>query len=239
MLSEMRNAVAEFIFMLTHHDQTISNALEVYEQVRQSELRFVGFKDVGLPVQDLQNLAARMRADGRTVVLEVVSVDREAELASVRAGLEIGVDILMGGTRADDVAPLLAGRDIRYFPFPGRIVGHPSVLEGTIDQIAASAGHLSGQPGVHGLDLLAYRFAGDVPALISAVVEASSVPVVAAGSINCAERVRIVTQLGVWGFTIGSAIFDGSYLPGADVREAVDVVLRDARNAIEPASSSR
>jgi hypothetical protein len=223
--------VAEFIFMLTRNDQTVLNALDVYDQIRETDIRLVGFKDIGLPVPELKRLASRIRDDGRQVVLEVVSVDREAELRSISAGLEIGVDVLMGGTRAAEVAPLLEGRDVRYFPFPGRVVGHPSVLEGTIEEIAASASALTDLPGVHGVDLLAYRFAGDVPALIRAVVGASTGPVVAAGSIASDERIRVVTSLGVWGFTIGSAIFDGSYLPGADVKSAVTAVLEAARAA--------
>jgi hypothetical protein len=223
--------VAEFIFMLTRNDQTVPDALAVYDEIRDTEIRLVGFKDIGLPVAELKRLAAKIREDGRQVVLEVVSVDRDAELASVDAGLEIGVDVLMGGTRAADVAPLLEGRDVRYFPFPGRVVGHPSVLEGTIEEIAASAAALTALRGVQGLDLLAYRFAGDVPALIRAVVAASKGPVVAAGSIASNERIKVVTELGVWGFTIGSAIFDGSYLPGADVKSAVAAVLATARAA--------
>ena len=37
----------EFIFMLTRDDQTVSDALAVYEGVRATDLRYVGFKDVG------------------------------------------------------------------------------------------------------------------------------------------------------------------------------------------------
>ncbi len=50
---------------------------------------------------------------------------------------------------------------------------------------------------------------------------------------NSAARIRTVTERGVWGFTIGSAIFDGSYLPGADTRTAVAAVLADAASAGE------
>lgn len=58
----------------------------------------------------------------------MVSLDRASEIASVRAALSLGVDYLLGGTHVDDVLPLLRGSGIRYYPFPGRIVGHPSVL---------------------------------------------------------------------------------------------------------------
>ena len=44
--------MTEFIFMLTHNDATVPNAIEVYEQLRDTEdLRYVGFKDVGATVE--------------------------------------------------------------------------------------------------------------------------------------------------------------------------------------------
>ena len=49
--------MAEFIFMLTNHDATVPDAVEVYEAVRRLPLRYVGFKDIGLPVPRLRELA--------------------------------------------------------------------------------------------------------------------------------------------------------------------------------------
>ena len=69
----------------------------------------------------------------------------------------------VGGTRVDDVLPIINSTGIQYFPFPGRITGHPSVLEGTIEEIVESAKAIAGRAGVHGLDLLAYRSAQNVP----------------------------------------------------------------------------
>jgi hypothetical protein len=223
--------MAEFVFMLTHHDTTIPDAVEVYEAVRDSDLRHVGFKDIGQPPEVLAGLAERMHADGRTVYLEVVSVNAEDERRSVAVARDIGVDVVMGGTRPDTAIPLLAGSGIRYFPFPGRIVGHPSVLEGTADEIAASAEALTAMRGVHGLDLLAYRHAGNVPSIIRAVVAASAGPVVVAGSIDSAERIGVVTELGAWGFTIGGAVFEGVLPAGPSIREQVDWTLECARDA--------
>jgi hypothetical protein len=160
----------EFIFMLTRDDQTVSDAPEVYEGLRGTGLRYVGFKDVGVAPDTLRRLTEAIRADGRTVVLEVVSLSAEDELRSVGVGLDLGVDMIMGGTHPEAVLPLLAGTSVRYLPFPGTVVDHPSVLTGPIEEIAAHASELTGLPGVHGLDLLAYRHAGDVPALMRAVV---------------------------------------------------------------------
>lgn len=222
----------EFIFMLTKDDQTVPDALEVYDTLRDTGLRYVGFKDVGQPVERLRQLSAAMRADGREVFLEVVSERPEDELRSINAALEIGVDWLMGGTHADEALAILdqvgppgtPGRP-RYLPFPGRVVGHPSILEGTIDEIAESARSLTARDGVDGLDLLAYRWSGDVPALVRAVVSAASGPVVAAGSVDSMERIQALTDAGAWAFTIGGAIFDRKLPAGPSVREQVECAL--------------
>ncbi len=159
-------------------------------------------------------------------MLEVVSVSREDEVRSVEAALAAGVDWILGGTNPDVVLPLLAGSDVRYCPFPGRVVGHPSVLEGTIEEIAASAADLTARDGVHGLDLLAYRHAtADIAQLTRAVVDASAGPVIAAGSVTSAEQIDTLAAAGAWGFTIGSAIFDGLLPGGPDVAAQVREVL--------------
>jgi hypothetical protein len=217
--------MSEFVFMLTREDRTIPDALDAYESVRRTGLRYVGFKDVGAPTDTLVRLANTIRGDGRSVVLEVVSLTPEDELRSVRAGINIGVDILMGGTHAELVLPLLEGLPIRYFPFPGIVVDHPSILTGDIDEIAAHGRRLTETPGVHGLDLLAYRHAGDVPALMAAVQRESQGPVVVAGSVDRDERIRAVASAGAWGFTIGGAVFDRSFVPGGSYAEQIVHVL--------------
>jgi Ala-tRNA(Pro) deacylase len=66
-------------------------------------------------------------------------------------------------------------------------------------------------PGVHGLDLLAYRFEGDVPRLIREVCAAVDKPVVVAGSIDRQERLQAVIAGKAAGFTIGTAALDGVF----------------------------
>ena len=200
--------MSEFILMLTYNDATVDDALDVYRDVRDANLRYVGFKDVGLPFDRLRALADAIHADGRRVMLEVVSESREDELRSAQAGLDLNVDYLMGGTHAGDVTRIIAGSPVRYFPFPGRVIGHPSLLRGTVPEIAESARRLGATPGVHGLDLLAYRYDGDVEALVAAVVAAAGVPVIAAGSISTEAQIRRLAALGVWGFTVGTAILE-------------------------------
>jgi hypothetical protein len=221
--------VIEFVFMLTHHDRTVDDPLAVYDDIRDCGLRYVGFKDIGVPVQQLKEVCAAAHDDGLEVMLEVVSTTREEELRSAAAAAEIGVDWLLGGTNPRDVLPVIAGSGARYCPFPGTVVGHPSVLQGEISEIAASAREMTAMDGVHGLDLLAYRHQeADAAVLTRAVVDASSGPVIAAGSVASVAQIQALDQAGAWGFTIGGAIFEGRLPGGPSVSGQIREVLRAA-----------
>ena len=232
----------EFVFMLTHHDATVDDPAGVYEQVRGCGLRYVGFKDIGAPVAELREVCARAHADGLEVMLEVVSTTREEELRSVAAAGEIGVDWLLGGTHPEDGLKILGeggpaadGRP-RYCPFPGTVVGHPSILRGEIAEIAGSARRITALDGVFGLDLLAYRHqTADAAELTRAVVRAASGPVIAAGSVASTGQIRALDQAGAWGFTIGGAIFEGRLPGGPSIAGQVREVLRAAAGP-EPGS---
>jgi hypothetical protein len=217
----------EFIFMLTCGDCTVTNAIAVHNEVRQTGLRYVGFKDIGLPFKRLKDLARSIRESRQEIMLEVVSERREDELRSVKAAIDIGVDYLLGGVHAREVTKLIAHTGIRYFPFAGRVVGHPSKLRGSITEIVDSARELTSIDGVHGIDLLAYRYDGDIDALVQAVVKAVKAPVIAAGSIDSDEKISALSAAGVWGFTIGSAIFNGTYPSGdASIGDKISSVLQ-------------
>ena len=216
-----------FIFMLTRNDRTVEDAPRQLQTALNLGVRHIGFKDIGLPIDQLKSLNAAIKAGGATSYIEVVSLDRESEIVSARAALEIGVDILLGGTRVADVLPIIEGSGMQYCPFPGRIVGHPSVLEGSIEEIVASAVALASRDGVHGLDLLAYRSKEDVPALIKAVCAAVSKPVYVAGSIDTPEQIAVVKAAGAAGFTIGTAALDGKYpAEGKDVPSQLSAIIR-------------
>lgn len=201
----------DFIFMLTRNDRTVADAEVHVETALQAGIRHIGFKDIGLPFDELLDLAQLIRKRGASTYLEVVSLDRESEIRSVKSAVELGVDYLLGGTHVDDVLPLLEGTPIRYYPFPGRIVGHPSVLEGSREEIVASAITLASRQGVSGLDLLAYRSKGDVPALMEAVCRAVSKPVIIAGSVDRPDQIDIIRKCGAAGFTIGTSALDGRF----------------------------
>jgi hypothetical protein len=216
----------EFVFMLTHHDATVDGAADVLERLRGSGLRYVGFKDVGQPVPTLKALCDGAHEQGLEVMLEVVSTSAEDERRSLAAALEIGVDWVLGGTDVEAGLATLEGSDVRYCPFPGRVTGHPSVLGGTIQEIAGHAASLTDRNGVYGVDLLAYRHTSEDPvALTRAVVEAASGPVIAAGSVASLQQIRDLDEAGAWGFTIGGAIFEDQLPGGPGVPGQVKAVL--------------
>ncbi len=215
-----------FVFMLTRNDATVPDALEVLEGLRGSGLRYIGFKDVGASPERLTEVCAAAHEQGLEVMLEVVSTSLEEERRSLEAALPIGVDWVLGGTHPEVGTEILAGAEVRYCPFPGTVVGHPSVLEGEVEEIAEDTRRLTRTPGIDGVDLLAYRHpSADIEALTRAVVEAADGPVIAAGSVVDFDQIALLARAGAWGFTIGSAIFEGK-LPGApDVAAQVRTVL--------------
>jgi len=229
--------VAHFVFMLTHDDRTVDNAAEIVPTLADTGLRYIGFKDVGADLARQRELTSLAHDTGFEVMLEVVSTSKEAELSSLRSAAEAGFDWVLGGTHGADTAGMLPD-GVRYCPFPGQVVDHPSVLLGTIEEIAADAERLTALDHVAGLDLLAYRHpTADTLELIRAVVQASSGPVIVAGSIASIARAVAVSEAGAWGYTIGSAIFDG-LLPGAptiadQVRRVLEETASDANTSPE------
>ena len=85
--------------------------------------------------------------------------------------------------------------------------------------------------GVDGINLLAYRYDGDVDALVEAVVAATSLPVIAAGSVDSPARIQALAERGVWAFTIGTAALDGKLVEGAPLEGQLRSAL-DAAGAI-------
>jgi len=202
----------EFILMLTYNDTTVKDALNIFRECKDAPVMHWGFKDVGLPPDEMEAVVREMKAAGKTTYLEVVSLSEEEGLRGARIAVEAGFDVLMGTVFFDSILEYLKGKPIKYYPFPGHIYGHPSILDGGMDEIVAHARFLESQ-GVQGMDLLSYRYVGDAPQLLQEVVKATNVPIVSAGSIESYRRLAEVWQTGAWGFTIGSALFDKKFVP--------------------------
>jgi hypothetical protein len=202
----------DFILMLTNNDQTVKNALELFMECKDTPVTHWGFKDVGLPIDEMVNLVKAMKSAGKTTYLEVVSLTEEEGLQGARLAIEAGFDILMGTVFYSSINQFLKDKPVKYYPFPGHVYDHPSILDGSIDEIVAHAKFLESQ-GVAGMDLLTYRYVGDAQKLLTKVVEATSVPIVSAGSIDNYQRLAEVWKAGATGFTIGSALFSKKFVP--------------------------
>jgi hypothetical protein len=222
----------EFIFMLTREDVTLGDAREVYASIAGTGLRHVGCKDVGLPPEELTALLGDIRANGHQTYLEVVSETDEGTLESARAAARMRPDYLIGGTLIEPIQEILAGTGVRFFPYVGQIVGHPCLLRGSIEEIVADTVRAA-ELGVDGINLLAYRYDGDVEALVRAVVGATSLPVICAGSVDSLERIRALDGCGAWAFTIGTAALDGVLVDG----EALPGQIRAALQAADAATA--
>ena len=206
--------------MLTHHDQTVQDALELFQRTKDYPIKHWGFKDVGLSPEAMTVVVKAMKDAGKTTFLEVVSLSEEEGLRGAQLAVQLGFDVLMGTVFYPSIADYLKDKPIQYYPFPGKVHSHPSILDGSIDEIVAHACQLESY-GAHGLDLLTYRFNGEAAHLLKLVVGATHIPIVSAGSIASFERIREVWDAGAWGFTIGSAFFERQFVPDGSFEENV------------------
>jgi len=217
---ETQRLKPELIVMLTHQDRTVQDALQLFERTQDYPITHWGFKDVGLSPKEMQSVVTAMKAAGKNTFLEVVSLSEEEGLSGARLAVDLGFDVLMGTVFFPSIGEYLKDKAIKYYPFPGHIHSHPSILDGTIEEIVAHACELESY-GADGLDLLTYRYAGDAAHLLKKVVKATQVPIVSAGSIATFERITEVWDSGAWGFTIGSAFFEKQFVPDGSFDENV------------------
>ncbi|MHC4463080.1 MAG: hypothetical protein ACYS30_16860 [Planctomycetota bacterium] len=201
----------ELIVMLTYNDKTVENALELFNEMKHTPVIHWGFKDVGLPPDKMKEVVESMNAAGKTTFLEVVSLTEKEGLSGAKLAVECGFDILMGTVFFDSINDYLKDKPVKYYPFPGHVHNHPSILDGTIEDIVQHARDMEAK-GVEGMDLLTYRYTGDAPALLKEVVQATRVPIVSAGSIDSLDRIAEVRDAGTWGFTIGTAFFEKTFI---------------------------
>ncbi|HQZ12640.1 MAG TPA: 4-hydroxythreonine-4-phosphate dehydrogenase [Devosia sp.] len=219
----------DFIFMLTRNDRTVEDCLEVFEEIAPLGLKHVGFKDVGAPPETLKTLVQAIHESGATSYMEVVSETPEACIRSARIGAELGVQRLLGGTQVDEVMSMLNGTGTKYYPFPGKPLGHPTKLGGAPADVEAHCRAFAAR-GCAGADLLAYRAteADPVELIAAARRGIGGGHLIVAGSVASVERIRDVAAAGADAFTIGSAVFDGSYARNSgSIRSQLRRVLAD------------
>jgi hypothetical protein len=215
--------MSKLIVMLTHNDETVKNAKEIFNECKDLAVDFWGFKNIGLPLGQMKDLAGAMKDAGKTTFLEVVTLSEEECLEGARMAVECKFDYLLGTVFYPSVIEHCKKMGVKYLPFCGKVYGHPSILEGTPDEIANDAMKLQAA-GCHGTDLLAYRNKEQPEEVARTLVKKVNFPVVVAGSIDSFERIDAVQKINPWTFTIGSALFEGKFGPAKTFREQLKAV---------------
>ena len=206
--------------MLTPHDITVPNAMDIFLEAKDAPADFWGFKDIGLPEREMRELVQCMKREGKTVFLESLAYTEEEGLQSARLAISCGFDYFTGTNFFPKIQQLASENGLRYLPFVGKRRDHR--LYGEIDEIIAHAREVSAQ-GVYGINLSGFRYVGDAPALITGLVHAMDKPVSIVGSIDSYERLDLIKKAGPWTFTVGGAFFEGKF--GGTFSEQIEAVV--------------
>lgn len=231
--------VVDFIFMLTRHDRTVADCLHVLDLILPLRLRHIGFKDVGVDKKTLSVLAERIRKSGAISYMEVVSTTPADALNSARVAVELGIDRLLGGTDVPHVREILGNSRIEYYPFCGFPSGHPTRLGGRPDQIEVHCRRFIDE-GCAGTDLLAYRATSADPLeLVKAARRGlGKNRLIVAGSVSSLEQIAALHNAGANAFTVGSAVFDGSYAKNmGSLLSQVAAIQADCEAASRPSTA--
>jgi hypothetical protein len=207
---------SHIIVMLTHNDQTVENAIDIFESCSDLPIENWGFKDIGLEKKDMDILIKSMKKTGKKTYLEVVTYSERNCMDGAKLAVDMGFDYLMGTIYYKSVFEFLSNQNIRYLPFCGNIHGNPSILEGSVEEIITDARSLLDK-GVFGIDLLAFRHTSGTE-LAETYCQAIPEPVVIAGSINSLDRLNFIHSINPWGFTMGSALFEKKFAIGENFR---------------------
>ena len=212
----------ELIVMLTHNDVTVKDAQKIFDECKDTKAKFWGFKEVGLPLDQMKKLYADMKKAGKTTFLEVVAYTEPECMEGAKMAVACGVDILMGTLFFDSINDYAKEHHLKYMPFVGKITGRPSVLEGSIQGMIDEANSYIAK-GAYGIDLLGYRYTGDPIELNKKFVKGVNGPVCLAGSVNSYTRLDEVKEANSWSFTIGGAFFENKF--GGTFAEQINKVV--------------
>ena len=216
----------KLILMFTLNDVTVPDAQEYFEMVKDLDVDYFGFKEIGLSEDKMAKLCDSIHSIGKKAFVEIVEYDEDKILEPARQAVKLGFDYLMGTIYYPSVMDIVKNSSLKYYPFCGKIYDRPSILDGTIEEIVEDAKRLEAE-GVDGFDILAYRYKypEKIDTLVRKLVAEVKAPIVSAGSINSFNRLQETIDQGVWGFTIGGAFFDKKFIPGGSYRDNVAAVV--------------
>jgi hypothetical protein len=198
----------QLIVMLTHHDVTVLDSKRIFLEAKNAPCDYWGFKDVGLPEDQMRDLVACMKDAGKTTFIESLAYTEEEGLKSVQLAAGCRFDFVLGTHYSKSILDLTSANGIKYLPFVGKRKEHR--LYGEIDEIIAEAKQVLSY-GTYGVNLPGFRYVGDAITLITKLVKSVDKPVSVVGSINNFERLDLIKQTNPWMFTIGSAFFEKNF----------------------------
>ena len=221
----------DFIFMLTRGDKTVGDCLDKVEISIEAGIKHIGFKDIGVDLEILQTLNKVIKDSGACSYLEVVSTTEIDERKSITFGTEIGVDMICGGKQIEFAMSKTQGTNIKYLPFVGTPIGHPTALAGSPVEISSECGDIA-EKGCYGVDLLAFRSIDENPIELVKVARKSlnGGYLLVAGDIDSIERIEEVYDAGASGFTVGSAIFNCKFSNTEGFIENLSLVQNKTNN---------
>lgn len=200
--------------MLTEGDQTIQGWSEVLDLLDGVGLSHIGCKEVGISSDDLKSVVAKINGMGATSYIELVGTTAAESIQAAENAIAAGAHRVLGGVDPEAIQAACRGR-VEYLPFPGKPEGHPTVLGGSPDQVLADCARFTAM-GCAGVDLLAYRATQADPLdLVRAARKTTDGYLAVAGSIATGEQLEALCDAGADGFTVGTAVFDGSFFPEA------------------------
>lgn len=215
----------KLIVMLTHNDQTIYNADEIFNECKDLPIECWGFKNVGISTEDMCKLLNDMKKAGKKTFLEVVTYTEDSCMKGAEFACRHNFDYLLGTVFYSSVWEYIKTKPIEYFPFVGNVTGSPSVLNGSIEDILNQALEFQNK-NIPGIDLLAFRHEQQSPTRLSKdIVSNLNIKTIVAGSINSFERIEFIKELNPWGFTIGSALVTGNFVHGKSFRTNLEKVI--------------
>lgn len=224
----------KLILMFTHNDVTVPDAQEYFEMVKDLDVDYYGFKEIGLPEKGMKKLCQSIQSIGKEAFVEIVEYDEDKILEPARQAVRLGFDYLMGTVFYPSIMEIIKESNIKYFPFCGKVYDRPSILDGSTEEIVSDAVRIEAE-GVDGFDLLAYRYKypEKVDHLVRTLVKSVKVPIVSAGSINSFDRLQDTVDQGLWGFTIGGAFFEKKFVPNGSYRDNVEAVVKFLKESVK------
>ncbi|MCQ2752088.1 MAG: hypothetical protein MJ189_03205 [Coriobacteriales bacterium] len=199
----------------------MSNAKEIFLQCKDSKAEYWGFKEVGLPKEEMIELFGLMKEANKKTVLEIVCYTEKESLEGIQTAIDCNCDYVMGTIFTDKINDLCKKHNLLYMPFVGEITGRPSILNGEIDDMLKEAQSYIDK-GVYGIDLLGYRYTKDAFLLNKTLASKLDAPLCIAGSIDSYKRLDEIKEISPWAFTIGGAFFENKF--NGSFKEQIDKV---------------